>query len=105
MKLPLFAARNYNTDYTLELLLSQLVKSQIKSISHDCDFFNTIVFSMGTLRYWKKNWPYATFSKGSIRGNTINEEQHTYHWDNAMPSRKLIKELLNKIDDFIANDN
>lgn len=104
MKLPLFARRNYGTDYALELLLAQLVKSQIKSISNDSDFYNTIEFNMGTLYYWKRNWPYATFSKGIISLNT-NNQKHTYQWSKAMPSRKLIKELLNKIDDFIANDN
>lgn len=103
MKLPLFARRNYGTDYTLELLLSQLVKSQIQSISSDCNYYNTIKFSMGTLYYWKVNWPYATFRKGTISVN-INNEKYTYNWDHAMPSRKLIKKLLNKIDDFIAND-
>lgn len=102
MKLPLFANRNYGIDYTLELLLSQLVKSQIKSISYDCYYFNTIVFSTGTLYYWKKNWPYATFARGEISVN-INDKEYTYNWDHAMPSKKLIKKLLNKIDNFIAN--
>jgi len=103
MKLPLFANRNYGTDYTLELLLSQLVKSQIKSISHDCAYYNTIIFSNGTLYYWKKNWPYATFCRGKISVNIDNKE-YSYNWSSAMPSRKLIRKLLNKIDDFIAND-
>ena len=104
MKLPLFANRNYDTDYTLELLLSQLVKSQIKSISCDCHYYNTIVFSMGTLYYWKRNWPYATFSRGTIKVD-INNEEHTYNWDGAMPSKKLIKILLSKIDNFIVNND
>lgn len=104
MKLPLFASRNYSTDYTLELLLSQLIKSRIESISRDCNYYNTIVFSNGTLYYWKYSWPYATFNKGTI-SIKIDDKEIKYNWSGAMPSRKLIKKLLYKIDNFIANND
>lgn len=104
MKLPLFANRNYNTDCTLELLLSLLIKSRIESISRDDNFFNTIVFKNGTLYYWKCNWPYATFNKGMISIKT-DDGEIKYNWNEAMPSRKLIKKLLSKIDNFIANND
>lgn len=102
MKLPLFASRNYNTDYTLELLFSQLIKSRIESINRDNIYYNTIVFSNGTLYYWKCNWPYATFCRGTL-STKIGDKEIKYNWSKAMPSKKLMKKLLVKIDNFIAN--
>lgn len=105
MKLPLFSSRKYDTDYTLELFLSSLIRSRIESISRDDNYFNTIVFKNGTLYYWKCNWPYAVFSRGTISIKTTDNKEITYKWNEAMPSRKLIKKLLAKIDNFIVNNN
>lgn len=105
MKLPLFSSRNYDIDNTLELFFSYLISSRIESISRDDNFFNTIVFKNGTLNYWKCNWSYAVFSRGTISIKTTDDKEIIYKWNEAMPSRKLIKKLLLKIDNFIANND
>lgn len=88
----LFLTRLYETDYVLDQLLIDGLRSGIKSIKYPCAYYTKIKFYNGTkVNAWNANKYYAYFQKGKI---------NKYKWNESMPSRKVLRMLYYSIVDY-----
>lgn len=92
-----FTMMIYQIDYYLDKMLNDDIKSGIKKITKENNYYIIIEFNSGTIYYmWDENKYYAWLSDGMIYKNN-DTKKPVYTWKSTRPAKKTMALLLRKI--------